>query len=102
VNPIKAIEVRYETEVVDDDPDIWEFLPSAMIFFGITVDTARDGVGAVHLQSSNRCDAVVTDADMPGTNGFSLRKLAKERSPGGGICRRRVQGALPRLDPSGS
>ncbi len=68
--------------VVDDNPDILEFLSSAMKLFGHTVDTACDGIDAIHLQSSNRYDAVITDADMPRMDGFSLCRFVKEQSPG--------------------
>ena len=78
--------------VVDDNPDILELLSSAMKLFGHTVDTACDGVDAISLQSNNRYDAVITDADMPRMDGFSLCRIVKEQSPGiriigmSGVC----------------
>ncbi|HOG17637.1 MAG TPA: response regulator [Syntrophales bacterium] len=67
--------------VVDDNPNVRNFLSTAMKLNGHTVDTANDGIDAINLRLNNRYDAVITDADMPRMDGFRLCKFMKEQFP---------------------
>jgi len=67
--------------IVDDNPEVLEVLSSAIRLMGYTVDTALDGSDAINLQLKNRYDVVITDADMPKMDGFTLCELLKERFP---------------------
>ncbi len=67
--------------VVDDDPAVLSILSAAMRLCGHAVDTAGDGLDAIDLQLNNGYDAVITDADMPGMDGFKLCRFMKAQFP---------------------
>lgn len=59
--------------VVDDDPIILRVIQATLIKAGHNVNVAKDGHDALDRLKKQRCDLVVTDANMPGgISGFSL------------------------------
>ncbi|MDA8125105.1 MAG: response regulator [Deltaproteobacteria bacterium] len=67
--------------VVDDNPELLEVLSDAMALFGHEVDTAKDGIDAMDLQTNQHYDIVITDADMPRLDGIELCRFIKTHSP---------------------
>ena len=69
--------------LVEDDPDVREYLTSTLSGFGYLVVSAGDAAEA--LQAFERhpvVDALVTDMVMPGVNGVELARRLRARDPG--------------------
>lgn len=64
--------------VVDDNPDLTEFLKKALGEYFKRVIVAADGVEALQLIKSHSPDIVVSDVMMPRMNGYELCKNIKE------------------------
>lgn len=60
--------------VVDDDPSVLSAVTRFLLVSGYTVVVARSGAGALHAARSFSAEIhlVVTDLEMPGTNGIDL------------------------------
>jgi CheY-like chemotaxis protein len=70
--------------VVDDEPNIVEFLRYALEDSGYRVATARDGVDALAQVKRERPNFVLTDLMMPRLDGWELcRRLRQDRSMDG-------------------
>ena len=68
--------------VVDDEPDIKDFLAELLEFHGIQVLKAADGMEAWQIvESSPEIDLVVSDIAMPKMNGLELLKKIKADKP---------------------
>lgn len=62
--------------VVDDEPDVRNFLATCIEDAGFTVETAIDGVDALDKVKANRPDLMTVDMVMPRHSGITLmRKL---------------------------
>jgi two-component system response regulator PilR (NtrC family) len=67
--------------VADDEPGIRESLAEVLRDAGYRVETAADGTSALAALEANDFSIVVTDLRMPGTDGLSVLKRAREVSP---------------------
>ena len=67
--------------IVDDDTLIVGSLSEFLRLEGYTVDTAPDGATAVEALAANRYALVITDVNMPRTNGLELLRAIKQRYP---------------------
>ena len=68
----------YSIMVVDDNPDLTDFLKKTLIDYFKHVIIAADGVEALGLIKSHAPDIVVSDVMMPRMNGYELCKNMKE------------------------
>jgi CheY-like chemotaxis protein len=58
--------------VVDDSPEVREYLEVMLQAVGYTAIAAPDGRAALDLVRSQRPDLIITDVSMPGMSGFEL------------------------------
>jgi len=65
--------------VVDDDKNFRHSLVLYLTSNGWKVDEAADGVEGWLKLKNNSYDAVITDIEMPGMDGFTLRKRARQQ-----------------------
>lgn len=73
--PPEAIEVVPEEKVVvlvDDSISVRKFVGRMLEKAGYRVKLASDGLEALEIVTQVRCDLVVTDLEMPRTNGYEL------------------------------
>ena len=72
--------------VVDDEPDVRQFLAMCIEDAGFNVETAGDGVEALEKVKLNVPDLITLDMVMPRRSGINfLRKLRKEKKEWGSI-----------------
>jgi CheY-like chemotaxis protein len=67
--------------IVDDDPDLSETLVRLLGRFGHTCLVAASGSEAIDLMDTASPDLVVTDLHMPGLDGLTVARQAREKSP---------------------
>jgi len=67
--------------VADDEKDICEFLKKILSRRGYSVATAFDGACAKKILEEDDLNLIFLDYDIPGTSGFDLVKLAREKNP---------------------
>jgi two-component system OmpR family response regulator len=72
VNGIKIL-------VVDDEPNILQFLELGLQNEGFDVLTAQDGITAVTLAQQFAPHLVILDIMMPGMNGFEVCRMLKQK-----------------------
>ncbi|HEX5433254.1 MAG TPA: hybrid sensor histidine kinase/response regulator, partial [Candidatus Angelobacter sp.] len=73
--PQEAIDVVQEEKVVvlvDDSISVRKFVGRMLEKAGYRVKLAADGLEALEVIAHTRCDLVVTDLEMPRTNGYEL------------------------------
>jgi chemosensory pili system protein ChpA (sensor histidine kinase/response regulator) len=73
--PEEAIDVVKDEKVVvlvDDSISVRKFVGRMLEKAGYRVKLASDGLEALEIVSQTRCDLVVTDLEMPRTNGYEL------------------------------
>ena len=73
--PQKAIDVVEDEKVVvlvDDSISVRKFVGRMLEKAGYRVQLAADGLEALEVIAQTRCDLVVTDLEMPRTNGYEL------------------------------
>jgi chemosensory pili system protein ChpA (sensor histidine kinase/response regulator) len=73
--PHEAIDFVAEEKVVvlvDDSISVRKFVGRMLEKAGYRVRLASDGLEALEIASQTRCDLVVTDLEMPRTNGYEL------------------------------
>lgn len=73
--PAEAIDVVQEEKVVvlvDDSISVRKFVGRMLEKAGYRVKLAADGLEALEVIAHTRCDLVVTDLEMPRTNGYEL------------------------------
>jgi chemosensory pili system protein ChpA (sensor histidine kinase/response regulator) len=72
--PDEAMDVVAEKVVVlvDDSISVRKFVGRMLEKAGYRVRLASDGLEALEIASQTRCDLVVTDLEMPRTNGYEL------------------------------
>ena len=68
----------YSVLVVDDNPDLTDFLKKSLREYFKRVIIASDGVEALQLTRSHVPDIIVSDVMMPRMNGYELCKNIKE------------------------
>ena len=70
--------------VVDDEPQVREFISAALTGDGHRVETANDGADGLRRFRDGTFDVVLTDKAMPGMNGDQMAsaiKMMKPRTP---------------------
>jgi len=73
--PQEAIDVVQDEKVVvlvDDSISVRKFVGRMLEKAGYRVKLAADGLEALEIIAQTRCDLVVTDLEMPRTNGYEL------------------------------
>ena len=73
--PSEAIDPVQEEKVIvlaDDSISVRKFVGRMLEKAGYRVKLASDGLEALEIASQTRCDLVVTDLEMPRTNGYEL------------------------------
>lgn len=65
--------------VVDDDPDISEFISFLLSKNGYNVTSTGDGVDAIVTLSTQKFDLILSDVDMPNLNGFKLLEVVNNK-----------------------
>ncbi|MBB3114518.1 two-component system OmpR family response regulator [Paenibacillus phyllosphaerae] len=68
--------------LVDDEPNIVQFLELGLRSEGFTVVTASDGVGAIAVAQDQQPHLAVLDVMMPGMDGFEVCRMLKQIDPG--------------------
>lgn len=71
---IKGIKIL----LVDDEPNILEFLEMGLINEGFEVATAQDGMTAITLTKQFQPHIVILDVMMPGMDGFEVCRMLKK------------------------
>ncbi len=66
--------------IVDDNKDLRDILQEYLGDQGDLVDGARDGNDALTRYRATPYDLIITDLNMPGTNGIDLIKQIKEQN----------------------
>jgi DNA-binding response OmpR family regulator len=69
--------------VVDDEPDIIDFLTTVLRDEGYATETARDGVEALAMVESVRPALMILDLMMPRMTGFEVLDEMRARGPNG-------------------
>jgi len=64
--------------LVDDEPNILQFLEMGLQDEGFDVQTAQDGMTAVTLAKQFQPHIVILDVMMPGMNGFEVCRMLKK------------------------
>jgi CheY-like chemotaxis protein len=67
--------------VIDDDPDVRQFLSDALQSFGFEVSVAEDGAGGLSMVSAPDIEAVLVDFAMPGMSGAEVARQIKLSRP---------------------
>ena len=67
--------------IVDDDSLIVDSLSEFLRMEGYLVDTAPDGAQAIEMLATTRYNLVLTDVNMPRTNGLELLRTIKNQYP---------------------
>jgi chemosensory pili system protein ChpA (sensor histidine kinase/response regulator) len=86
--PPEAIDVVEEEKVVvlvDDSISVRKFVGRMLEKAGYRVKLASDGLEALEIVSQTRCDLVVTDLEMPRTNGYELLSHLRQNPETRGI-----------------
>jgi DNA-binding response OmpR family regulator len=69
--------------IVDDDPEIMDWLSTDLQMSGFYIDTAKDGLSGFQKSQSGNFNLIILDVMMPGMNGFevckNLRKSGKTK-----------------------
>ncbi|HWQ71771.1 MAG TPA: response regulator transcription factor [Desulfitobacteriaceae bacterium] len=71
---IKGIKIL----LVDDEPNILEFLEMGLLNEGFDVQTAQDGMTAITLAKQFQPHIVILDIMMPGMDGFEVCRMLKK------------------------
>ncbi|HEY4329644.1 MAG TPA: sigma-54 dependent transcriptional regulator [Phycisphaerae bacterium] len=74
-------EPRARLLLVDDDPLIVNSLSEFLRLEGYDVDTATDGTHALEMLAAIRYNLLLTDVNMPRTNGLELLRSIKTKYP---------------------
>lgn len=60
--------------IVDDDPEILEWLAMDLKLSGFQTETAKDGLEGLHKSQNGNYDLILLDVMMPGMDGFEVCK----------------------------
>jgi two-component system, OmpR family, response regulator len=74
MNQLKGIKIL----LVDDEPNILQFLELGLINEGFEVRTAQDGMTAVTVAQQFQPHVAILDVMMPGMDGFEVCKMLKK------------------------
>jgi two-component system cell cycle sensor histidine kinase/response regulator CckA len=78
-----ALKGRETVLVVEDQPDVHQFVTYALTTYGYRVVAAANGVEALSLfENAERIDLILTDLVMPHIGGLELANRLKQRWPG--------------------
>ncbi|HEV2113167.1 MAG TPA: hybrid sensor histidine kinase/response regulator, partial [Terriglobales bacterium] len=80
--PAEAIDVVPEEKVIvlaDDSISVRKFVGRMLEKAGYRVKPAADGLEALEIVSQSSCDLVVTDLEMPRTNGYELMSHMRQQ-----------------------
>ncbi|WCF05888.1 response regulator transcription factor [Paenibacillus thiaminolyticus] len=64
--------------LVDDEPNILQFLELGLTNEGFEIQTATDGIAAVAIASEFQPHVVILDVMMPGMDGFEICRMIKK------------------------
>ncbi|WP_088189544.1 response regulator transcription factor [Desulfosporosinus sp. FKA] len=64
--------------LVDDEPNILQFLEMGLLNEGLEVQTAQDGMTAVTLAKEFHPHIIILDVMMPGMDGFEVCRMLKK------------------------
>lgn len=67
--------------VVDDEPNILQFLELGLVNEGYEVVTAQDGQEAIEISDTFTPHVVILDVMMPGMDGFEVCQALKDKKP---------------------
>ena len=70
-----------EILIVDDDPDVRNFLASTLESLGYRVKAAENGDEGLRLLDQGEPDMMLVDYAMPGLNGADMARAARSRCP---------------------
>jgi len=73
--------VSYRILLVDDDPDLLDTLVRLLGRSGYTCLTASSGSDGIRAIDAESLNLVVTDLNMPGTDGLAVMRCASARVP---------------------
>jgi two-component system OmpR family response regulator len=73
-----ATEARESILVVDDQPNLREYVKQALNLAGYKVLTAKDGMEALTILQSQPVDLILADIAMPRMNGYQLHERVME------------------------
>lgn len=69
--------MNWRVLVVDDEKPYCDLLARVLARDGFRTKTSQSGEGALALLMGGKVDLLITDLNMPGTNGFDLVELAR-------------------------
>lgn len=72
--------------LVDDEPNIIQFLEMGLLNEGFEVQTAPDGMTGVNLAQQFHPHIVILDVMMPGMDGFEVCRMLKKRKMWRSLC----------------
>ena len=72
-----GVAAAFRVLVVDDDPDMAEFLARLLAKEGMAADTVSDGESALARIASAPPDLILLDVMLPGADGFAICERVK-------------------------
>lgn len=63
--------------IVDDEPDNLEIVAESLVFFGLSVKIARNGLEGLDLLKEFSPDLILLDLSMPKMDGWEMRSRVK-------------------------
>jgi DNA-binding response OmpR family regulator len=72
--------------VVEDDPDLREYVAGLLRAQGHTVETAENGMKGAFRAGSFHPDLVLLDLNLPAADGRTLGRIFREKLPGVALC----------------
>jgi CheY-like chemotaxis protein len=78
----KAARRKASVLVIDDDPDVREFMAESLADFGYAVREAADGAAGLEAFAEKRPDLVIVDFAMPGLSGSEVAARILRDVPG--------------------
>jgi CheY-like chemotaxis protein len=86
--------------IVDDEPELRDYVAEVLREASFAVTAARDGLEAMRrIEAGEQFDLVLTDIRMPGLSGLELVRRAKQRSPDLRVLFMSGYAAEYRIDP---
>lgn len=72
------VDMQKKALIIDDDRELLDILGRYLRSHGLSVTSAGDGAEGLAVLDDSRHDIIVTDAKMPGMDGFAFCKKLKE------------------------